>query len=200
MKEIEFKIFTKNKGFRITVNIVVYSLLLASIGIAYLGDTYFDEIVIKDIGLAGGILACILVVYFKITQSFKRKPLNGSLNRSLKFRANEILIDNKKYELNEIRKIEFSVEDYFDKWESHAPGDLSPAKTNGTSNICEIILANGQKSSVNFQLNYRNEFLKMRELLIKYYAENKIHFLKLIEYLRIEEYEEIQAFKKTLPK
>ena len=73
MKEIEFKIFTKNKGFRITVNIVVYSLLFASIGIAYLGDTYFDEIVIKDIGLAGGILACILVVYFKITQSFKRK-------------------------------------------------------------------------------------------------------------------------------
>ena len=39
----------------------------------------------------------------------------------------------------------------------------------------------------------------MRELLLEYYSYNKIHFLKLIEYLGICKYEEIQEFKITLP-
>ncbi len=198
-KEIEFKIFTKNKGFKLSVNIVVYSLLFIGIGIAYLAREYLGNSTIENLGQGVGILACMLMIYFKITQASKRKSLNGNLNKKLRFRTREILIDDIKIELNEIKKIEFYINDYFDKWESQAPGDFAPGRTNGTSNICELTLINGHKTKVNFQLMYENEFLKMRELLLQYYSENKIHFLKLIEYLGIEKYEEIQEFKKTLP-
>ena len=198
-KEIEFKIFTKNKGFNITANIIVYSLLFSGIGIAYLAKRYLDNSTIESLGQGVGILACLLMIYFKITQASKRKSLNGNLNKKLRFRSREISIDDINIELNEIKKIEFYIGDYFDKWETQAPGDFSPARTNGTSNICELTLINGHKAEANFQLMYENEFLKMRELLLQYYSENKIHFLKLIEYLGIEKYEEIQEFKKTLP-
>lgn len=197
-KEIEFKIFAKNKGFNLSVNIVVYSLLFIGIGIAYLAGKFLDNSTLESVGQGVGILGCILMIYFKITQVSKRKSLNGNLNKKLRFRTREILIDDIKIELNEIKKIEFFINDYFDKWDSQAPGDFNPARTNGTANICELTLINGQKTKVNFQLMYANEFLKMRELLLQYYSENKIHFLKLIEYLGIEKYEEIQEFKKTL--
>lgn len=198
-KEIKFKIFTKNKGFILSVNIVVYSLMFSGLGIAYLSNTYLDDSAFENMGKGVGILACILMIYFKITQESKQKSLNGNLNKRLIFSTREVLIDDIKIKLNEIKKIEFFLGDYFYKWESQAPGDLNPARTNGTSNICELTLIDGQKIKMNFQLMYEKGFLKMTELLLQYYSENKIHFLKLIEYLGIEKYEEIQEFKKTLP-
>ena len=61
-KEIEFKIFTKNKGFNITANIIVYSLLFSGIGIAYLAKRYLDNSTIESLGQGVGILACLLMI------------------------------------------------------------------------------------------------------------------------------------------
>jgi|SRR5690606_5032234 len=197
--QVEFKIFTRKKGFTFTVNVFVYSLLLGSLGIAYLANKYLNGSVLESFGKAGGIIGCILMIYFSITKLSARKPLNGDLSKRLIFRPSEIILDGNKIELSEIKKVEFSVEDYFDRFEYSIRGDLNPCRTNGTSNLCELILSNGEKIQVRFQLMYKGEFLKMRELLLKYYSENKIHFLRLIEYLGIEKYQEIQEFKKTLP-
>ncbi len=38
IKEIEFKIFKKNNGFKLSVNIVIYSLLFIGIAFAYLAN------------------------------------------------------------------------------------------------------------------------------------------------------------------
>lgn len=197
--QIEFKIFTKKNGFRLTNNIVVYSLLFGSLGVAWLADKYLGESTIEDIGQVVGVLTCILMVYFKITQSFKRESLNGDLTKSIIFKPTQIIVEEHTYCLDEIKKIEFYVGDYFDKWEYKVKGDLNPARTNGTSNVCDLHLTNGKIIGTRFQLMYKGEFLKMRELLLEYYSSNKIHFLKLIEYLGIDKYEEIQEFKKTLP-
>tara|TARA_R110002050_G_scaffold192212_1_gene327170 strand:- start:27 stop:473 length:447 start_codon:yes stop_codon:yes gene_type:complete len=138
------------------------------------------------------------MIYFKIIQTSKLKPLNGNLHKKLRFRTHEVLINDIIIELQEIKKFEFVLGDYFDRLQSQALGDFNPGRTNGTSNVCELTLFNGQKTKVNFHLFYEKEFLKMRELLLHYYSLNKIHFLKLIEYLGIEKYEEIQEFKKEL--
>ena len=141
----------------------------------------------------------IVIIYFKITQSTTRESLNGDLSKRIIFTNTEINIDDKKISLVEIKKIEFFVSDYFDRWEYKFNGSLNPERTNGTSNICILYLINGEIINTKFQLMYKEEFLKMRDILIVYYSENKIHFLKLIEYLGIDKYEEIQEFKKTLP-
>jgi hypothetical protein len=197
--QIEFKLFTKKHGFQLTINIVVYTLFIGSIGIAYLADKLFDESTLETIGQTGGIFCCILIIYFKIAQSFTRESLQGDLKKSIILKPSEIIIDDQIFSLEEIKKIEFYVGDYFNRLEYKAQGDLNPGRTNGTSNICELHLTNGKMIDTRFQLMYKDEFLKTRRLLLEYYSKNKIHFLKLIEYLGIENYEEIQEFKKTLP-
>ncbi|RZJ74970.1 MAG: hypothetical protein EOO47_20350 [Flavobacterium sp.] len=126
------------------------------------------------------------------------KALNGTLDDTLRLTETEIFIGRENYLLAEISKIEFEAGDYYNRWEYQSKGNLNPARTNGTDNTCKITLKSGERIVVNFQLLFEHEFIKMKELLIHYHSENKIHFLKLIEYLEIDRYEEIQAFKKTL--
>lgn len=198
IKEIEFKIFTENIGFKFSENILVYTLLFSGLGIAFLSNQYLSNITMENIGKGVGVFGCMLSIYFKITQGWKQKPLHGHLHKKLIFRTDYIIMDDLEFPLDDIKKIEFFINDYFYKRESQAPGDFEPGRSNGVFNICELTLCNNQKIRVSFQLMYEEEFMKMRDLLIHYYSENKIHFLKLIEYLEIEEYEEIQDFKRTL--
>jgi hypothetical protein len=198
MTEVEFKIFKESKDFHLSVNKVVYSLLFLSLSVAYSGGKFLGNILVRDIGVAGCFLASILIFLFKIIQQFRRKALNGTLDDTLRLTESEILIDQQNYLLDEISKIEFNVGDYYNRWEYQSKGNLNPARTHGTDNTCKITLKSGEKIVVNFQLLFEYEFHRMKELLIHYHAENKIHFLKLIEYLEIDNYEDIQAFKKTL--
>ena len=184
--QIEFKIFTKKNGFRLTNNIVVYSLLFCSLSIAYLANRHLEESTIENIAKVVGVFACVLMIYFKIAQSFKRESLNGDLNKTIIFKPTEIVVAERKYSLDEIKKIEFYIGDYFDKWEYKVKGDLNSARTNGKSNICNLLLTNGEIIETRFQLMYKGEFLRMRELLLEYYSYNKIHFLKLIEFRNLQ--------------
>jgi len=199
MNEIEFKIFKPGPEPKLTRNKVVYTLYITSIVIVFLANKYLEDGVLLKIGVFGVMLSNILIIYFKITQHAKSEPLNGIISGKLIFRSKEISIENCVYSLDDIKKIEFTILDYLDKWELPARGDLAPARKNGTSNTCEITLINGQKIKVNFQLILKDEFKRMRELLILYYSENKLHFLRLIDHLGIDKYEDIQEFKKTLP-
>ena len=110
--QIEFKIFTERKGFRLTNNILVYSLLCSSLGVTWLADKYLQESALEDIGQAVGVLTCILMIYFKIAQSFTRESLNGDLSKTIIFKPSEIVIAENKFSLDEIKKIEFYVGDY----------------------------------------------------------------------------------------
>lgn len=199
MNEIEFKIFKPKSDRKLTPNKVVYTLFFSSLVIVFLSHKFLKDSAIEKIGISGVMLAIFLIVYFSITQHAKIEPLNGTLSGSLIFKTNEVIIENCVYRLSEIKKIEFTILDYLDKWELPARSDLNPARKNGTSNTCELTLVNGEKVVVHFQLMYKDEFKRMRELLILYYSENKLHFLRLIDHLGIDKYEDIQEFKKNLP-
>lgn len=198
MNEVAFNIFTKNKGVQMSANKVIYSLWVLSFGIAYFAHRFLGGGIVETIGKYIMVFAGVLAIYFLITQSFTRKPLNGTLNKKLIFKENEIQIDCEPYKIENIKKIEFCVDDYFNKWERPGRGDFNPSRTNGVNNFCELTQYGGQKIKVHFQMLYKDEFFKMKELLIHYYSKDKIHFLKLIDYLGINEYEDIQEFKKTL--
>lgn len=199
ISEVEFKIYTKSKKFQWTANLLVYSFLFGCLGFEYVMDSYFNESNLKGVGHAGALLGLVLSLYLSITSAYRRKPLHGDLNKQLRFTPSAIYLADQCFELEQIKKIEFLIIDHYDKVELSSRGNLNPGKTNGTANVCELILHNGQNIKANFQLMYDGQFLKMKELLIHYHLENKIHFLKLIEYLGIDDYSEIQAFKKTLP-
>lgn len=201
LEDIEFKIYTKNKGLHLSYDIIVYPFFLLSIGIAWFGRDYLNRDFIEKTGQYLGILSLVTAIILMIMRPFTKKPLNGKLNRLLILKKDKILINNDEYALKEIKKIEFYLLDYDGKkeWLHYGRYSLEPGLSNGTGNICHIILQSGQEIRVRFQLNYKNEFRKTDQHLIHYYTEGKIHFLKLIEYLDISEYEAIQDFKATLP-
>lgn len=199
MENVEFRIFKKGRGPIITANRVVYGLGLISASFIYLIPKYLQEGVTEKIGVFGMFLTLVLMVILGFTKFFTRKSLSGTLDLVLKFCENEIGVGDKRFSLKDINKIEFTVRDYFDQME-YSESNLNPARSNGTSNTCRLILTNGTRIEVKFQLIEKFEFRKMRELLIHYHTNGKIHFLSLIDYLGINDYKEIQEFKKSLPK
>jgi len=198
MNEIEFKIFTYKKSKRITPNLIVYSVLLSSLGTAYFSHEILEIKSLENIGLGGLLIASCLMLYFMISGNFKREPLDGTLEKRILFSENAIKVDDWRYELAMIEKVDFTIDDYDGKWRYRAGGNFNQVCSNGTNNRCQLTLKSGQKIEVQFQLMYNGEFLKLKNLLIRYHDEGKLHFLKLIEYLGIDKYEEIQEFKKTL--
>lgn len=196
-QEIEFKLYKPNKRFRITPNLIIIFLILLLSSTIFLNEDFFGNAWKQKISATLFYSMFILGAYFQITKNFKRPPLNGDLSKKLIFTPSEIIIENQKFNLYEINEIVFYHGDYFNNLEPKR--DFNPKRSNGTSNYCQLKLMNGQEIKAYFQLMYDGEFLKMKGLLTHYYTENRIPYLKLMAYLGLDNYEKIQAFKKTLP-
>jgi len=199
--QVEFKVFTKGKlKFYQNPNLVVYPLLGMSLGILYIAEK-FDIQLLEKTGIIFSIITGIVAVVYLIIDFYSIEPLGGDLNKRIIFKPDEIIIDGNKYPLNEIKKISFKANDYYDGilWPTNDIY-LRSTNSNGTHNYCTLYLTNGQKIETRFQLMHPKAFAnKMREILIEYYAQGKLHFLNLIDLLGIQKYEDIQEFKKTLP-
>lgn len=202
VNQIEFKIFEKkDKTFFIHEidNIIVYLLLGSSSLLSYFSSKFYKGTTFESISLAFNIICLLFSLVYIFKALCTRKPLNGKLNGTLKFTENSIYINSNKYVIEDISKIEFGLGDYFDKTGPITEGDFKPAISNGVDNFINIHLKDGQKIKVHFQIMQQDDFLKMRHLLIHYFCQNKLTFLRLTQLLRIDDYNEIQEFKKALP-
>tara|TARA_Y100000813_G_C24058942_1_gene303008 strand:+ start:311 stop:688 length:378 start_codon:yes stop_codon:yes gene_type:complete len=123
--------------------------------------------------------------------------LNGTLDKTLNFGLKKITIGANQYDLDDLRKIDFLIQDYFDKW--NYTRDFNPCRSNGVGNKLILTLKNGQIIESNFQLMYEGQMKKLETILIQYHGAGVLHFLKLIDLLGIDDYDEIQEFKKRLP-
>lgn len=192
-----FNIYRENKKFRVTRNMVVYSVLSTSLTIAYASD-YLINSKLETIGKYGIFIGFTLAIIFQILQYFQRKPLNGKIEGVIEFNSKAIVIDNKEFNLEDVKKIDLTVDDYLDRRELQMRGDFNQGRTNGIANVLLITFKNGESLKTNFQINYKDDFLKLRQELITYHLYGKISFLKLIHLLNIDNYAEIQEFKKTI--
>lgn len=199
MEKVTFQIYKKNKSSALTTNEKVYPLLLLCL-LAFGVGKEFEIKIMETIGFSGFIVLGLLMFYLAFSQLSKAAPLNGRLHGLLQFNEDCVTIDDVRYARNEITKMDFLVGDYEGRYIYSFSGDLNPKRSRGVDNQCIITLESGTKATVNFQLLSDRQFLQMKELLIFYYLKNKISFLSLINYLNIDDYDEIQAFKKNLPK
>jgi hypothetical protein len=195
----QFDIFHKDSKFRLSANMVVYAILGLSIPTAFFADKYYGDSLIEQIGLYGIFLGFGLSIFLKWFQLVIRKTLKGEISGLIEFHKDSIIVEHEKYLLSEIDKIELSTEDYLDRPEPVMYGDFNPTLSTGTDNYCRMVLKNGTSKEVYFQIEMKNDFLKLREELIEYHRQGKFSWLKLIEHLKIDKYEEIQEFKQTLP-
>ncbi len=199
MKEVRFPVFERQRKLVLSANLVVYTLILGALLLLHLAKNYEAGERVEKAGRYIFFAGSALGVFFMIKQWSVRKTLMGRFNGTIVFSEGSIVVHEKEYPLHQIEKMEFSVRDYEDKVEYSSRGDFNPRRSNGTGNYCKLKLTSGETVKVYFQLLYEGEFSKMRNVLTAYYLDKKISLLKLTEYLGIEEYEDIQRFKKTLP-
>lgn len=200
MNQVKFRLYQKKTSPFLSRNLMVYGLLILSIIILIFSFYFFKEGILFNFGIFGIIIHVILWLYFSIMRNFEIKPLHGNLDEDLIFQEDQICFSNKCIPLEQIEKIEFDAEDYYQKfpWFNEIRGDLSPRLSNGTKNFIYLYLNSGKNYSHRFEVYYQGEFQKkMKALLIHYPRQDKMHFLNLIESLGIDKYEEIQEFKKV---
>ena len=76
--------------------------------------------------------------------------------------------------------------------------EFSPHLSNGLDNQFLLSLKNGEKIKCNFLQTESEKIEFFTEIFIHYHKKGIISWLKLLEILNIEDYNEIQKFKKEI--
>lgn len=174
-----------------------------ALGFAFLllgGKEFFAVKAFESIGFF--VLGCTGIAYLFLSfySLSEKEKLNGNFTGYLIFSKSIISVGDKGYDLKDVLKMEFFVDDYDGLKHGYLGYSSSPKVSNGVNNSLILRMKDGADKNFNFQLNYENEFQKkMRDLLISYHIQDKISFLTLIQYIGISDnYEQIQELKKEL--
>lgn len=193
--ELSYKIFTKTPKKHLTLENIFSGVITSLIIFGYFLNlnNYFVNIVFFSLFLV--ILIFIPLVFLaSIFNSFRFEMLNGTLNQSLKFTLEGIIISEKLFHLNSINKIEIDSFDYKGRSINHKRA-FKAKKSLGTRNKLKIVFNNKTTLEVFFQQITKNEIFKDKFILIEYCNLDKIHYLNLLDILKISDYDEIQIFK-----
>ena len=195
---MKYKILTKSKKFYWTINSRIYTILLFTLLPVFIklnlfknqNVTFFDKTLFV-------ISICTILFGFaiRLLRFNKYKTLKGELISELEFLEDKIIIGDKQYLLEDIQKIEINAFD-FKGLIIYSKGDLDGNLSNGVDNLLKIYLANQNKIEINFQQIVKNEIRNDQVNLISYCNQNKLHYLNLLEIMGINNYDEIQKFKK----
>lgn len=195
---MKYKILTKSKKFYWTINSRIYTILLFTLLPVFIklnlfknqNVTFFDKTLFVI-----GISTILFGFAIRLLRFNKYKTLKGELISELEFLEDKIIIGDKQYLLEDIQKIEINAFD-FKGLIIYSKGDLDGNLSNGVDNLLKIYLANQNKIEINFQQIVKNEIRNDQVNLISYCNQNKLHYLNLLQIMGINNYYEIQKFKK----
>lgn len=177
-----FPIFkSDNKTFHWDINNILFVLILVFGFIKILNIGYISKI--ADKALIGVIIVGIVMFVANI---FRRKPLNGTLDGTVIFNANNILINDRKIEVTAIQKIFLRMDDYEGREFNSSKGvGLFPNISNGTNNLLDLELKTGEKIKLFFQMEYENQVEELRPFMVTLVQNNLIEVEKGIKWLKM---------------
>ena len=128
----------------------------------------------------------------------KFEYIQGEFKGELEFGYDEIIMADKAINLDEISKINLTAFDYKGWWTyASFRANIGDAyKSNGTGNILEVILKNGEIIKINFEQQFDGEIRNDINALINYCNNGKLYYITIIDILGLTDYKEIQEFKK----
>ena len=196
---VKFNIFNNVDKIYFTRSLVINSLTLIFISpILFKFLTGRKEF--TDLESVLGIFSCLLIfvgILTKIVGQFRYEKLKGKINGTIELHDEKIIVNGNEYLIEEIRKIEIYGGDYKGKWKSKHKTNFSNALSNGVDNAIKIEMEN-ETVIINFLQTEKREIKNAEKHLINYHKMGKIHWLKLIEILDINDYNDIQKFKSTI--
>lgn len=192
---LSYKIFTKSPKKYLTLENIFLGIMttLMIVGHFLILNNYFANMVFFSLLLL--IVVFIPLVFLSsIFNFFQYEKLNGELNQNLKFTTEGIMIDEELFHINSIKKIEIESFDYKGRSINHKRA-FKARKSLGTRNKLKIVLNNKTTIELFFQQINKNQIFKDKFILIKYSNLDKLHYLNLLDILKISDYDEIQMFK-----
>jgi hypothetical protein len=197
MNPRRLSIFEKKKGIYISPENIVAIFWTALIFLIYYLKESF-EFNFKGFETGILILGAIYVIGLMISTFFRFEPEIGEYRGRISLYENRITIENNEYSLEEIQKLEFfSTFDIKGDFTNNLL-QFTPHLSNGLDNSFILTLKSGKKIEYNF-LQTKSEQLKYyKDVLTNYYKNGIISWLELLNILNIENYNEIQKFKKEI--
>ncbi|MGG7035664.1 MAG: hypothetical protein ACI7YS_10810 [Flavobacterium sp.] len=164
-----FQIFkSDNKNYHWNINNILFLLLIVMGFLKILNIDYISAFAEKV--LIWTFIFGFIMTYINL---FRTQPLYGTFEGILIFNSDRIIINDKRIEIYEIKKIFIRANDYEGKASKIKRGSLYPDISNGTNNVINLELKTGGKMIIFFKVN--NEY-QLHELtpFINSLIENKI--------------------------
>ena len=125
------------------------------------------------------------------------QQLKGKLSGKFIFEKDYIQINEKRINLEEIKKIEISGVDWIGLRSTNyiLYYNYENGLSNGTKNYLIIEYNNNTKLKIQFQQNNACEFKEIKEVIKHYYINNKIEYLNCVDILCLSDQKEWNEFK-----
>jgi hypothetical protein len=171
-------------------------LLLVFGFLKILNARYISSIVEK--GFVAVIITGLIMLYANM---FRKKALNGILDGTLIFNVDRILFNGRAIEIQEIQKIFLRANDYEGReFRQHKRAGFSPNISNGTNNLLDIDLKNGEKIKLFFKIEYESQIEELQPFIISLIKYKLITEEKAIELLRLDNDYILNRFQEELNK
>lgn len=195
----KFDIYKKHKGIYWTKTLIIYCILCICGSLLYLKNSFgFEKNFIDDFLFYSIILVLVYGVIIKFYGLVSYETLKGKLEGQLVLEMDRISIENQIYNLDDIQKIEIFNSDYDGQFKYTSKGSFEANLSQGIGNIILIKLTNNEVKDCRFRQVYSDDMCAAKKELVNYHKNGKIHFLHLIDILKITDYDEIQQFKKEI--
>lgn len=199
---MKYRILTKRKKIYITPNKVIWTLILFALIPLTVKIFVFQN---DEKSILETILFPILIgafgigAFIKLVKMEMTKTLDGELIGEIEFHEDQIVINERPYFIEDIRKIEIITIDYIGKpiTISIYTTNFDSNRSNGTDNDLKMTLNTGENIEIKFQQEFKNQILNEKNTLIKYCNLGKLNYLNLLSILNITEHKKIQEFKRN---
>lgn len=197
-----FSIFKKSSKFYWSNNRVIYPIIFTCLFILILknGSGTLEKNVLNNTLLGIMLITFVCGMILRLIGIPKAEPLQGEIDGFITFEMNSIQIGNQVFEIEKIKNIEISNDDYYGKIVASGKGNFNSPKSNGVENFIKLKLYSGELKICNYELYNSNDIQKIRDELINYYLNGKIEFENLANVLGENSRREIAELKLEIEK
>jgi hypothetical protein len=164
------------------------------------GSGNVEKTVLNDTLLGIMLITLICGMILRLIGFPKAEPLQGEIDGFLTFEMNSIQIGNEVFEIEKIKNIEITNDDYYGKIVAFGRGNFNSPRSNGVDNFIKLKLYSGELKVCNYELYNSNDIQKIRNELLNYYLNGKIEFHTLAHVLGEKSQSEIAALKLEIEK
>lgn len=132
-----------------------------------------------------------------VSNFFLHEHKNGEFKGKIELENDSIIINKTKYELNEINKISIHSNDYEGQF-VNGTFEFARHLSNGLNNELILKLSGGNEIKCHFLQTKGQRIKNFRNVLTNYHLQGKMSWLHLLNVLEMDDYDEIQNFKKEL--